>query len=135
MNDLIATSCHVVLRNRLLSSLKSIVLGIMLTALTACGGGGEGTPAISTSSAPTGATASLAWTPVPDPSVTAYQVHFGKQSTGQAGACTYQEVQSVSGPNATITGLDPNTRYFFAVSAYNGLSGPCSNEVSAVTPT
>jgi hypothetical protein len=35
---------------------------------------------------------------------------------------------------ATITGLDPSTRYYFAVSAYNGLSGPCSNEVSTVTP-
>jgi hypothetical protein len=35
---------------------------------------------------------------------------------------------------ATVTGLDPSTRYYFAVSAYNGLSGPCSNEVSTVTP-
>ncbi|NOT96674.1 MAG: fibronectin type III domain-containing protein [Nitrospira sp.] len=35
---------------------------------------------------------------------------------------------------ATVTGLDPNTRYYFAVSAYNGLSGPCSNEVLTVTP-
>jgi hypothetical protein len=37
-------------------------------------------------------------------------------------------------PTATVTGLDPSTRYYFAVSAYNGLSGPCSNEVSTVTP-
>jgi len=35
---------------------------------------------------------------------------------------------------ATVTGLDPNTLYYFAVSAYNGLSGPCSNEVHTVTP-
>jgi hypothetical protein len=34
---------------------------------------------------------------------------------------------------ATVTGLDPSTRYYFAVSAYNGRSGPCSNEVSTVT--
>ena len=37
-------------------------------------------------------------------------------------------------PTATVKGLDPNTTYYFAVSAYNELSGPCSNEVSAVTP-
>lgn len=35
---------------------------------------------------------------------------------------------------ATVTGLDPNTPYYFAVSAYNGLSGPCSNEALTVTP-
>jgi len=34
---------------------------------------------------------------------------------------------------ATVTGLAPNTRFYFAVSAYNGWSGPCSNEVSTVT--
>lgn len=37
-------------------------------------------------------------------------------------------------PTATVSGLVPNTKYYFAVSAYNGLSGPCSNEVQAVTP-
>jgi hypothetical protein len=37
-------------------------------------------------------------------------------------------------PTATVTGLDPSTHYYFAVSAYNGLSGPCSNEVSTVPP-
>ena len=31
-------------------------------------------------------------------------------------------------------GLEPNTRYYFAVSAYNGLESACSNEVSAMTP-
>ena len=35
---------------------------------------------------------------------------------------------------ATVTGLDPSTRYYLAVNAFNGLSGPCSNEVSTVTP-
>lgn len=35
---------------------------------------------------------------------------------------------------ATVTGLDPHSLYYFAVSAYNGLDGPCSNEVSTVTP-
>lgn len=35
---------------------------------------------------------------------------------------------------ATVNGLEPNTLYYFAVSAYNGQSGLCSNEVSTVTP-
>ena len=35
---------------------------------------------------------------------------------------------------ATVTGLAPNTRYYFAVSAYNDLNGLCSNEVSTTTP-
>ena len=35
---------------------------------------------------------------------------------------------------ATVAGLDPNARYYFAVNAYNGSGGPCSNEVSTVTP-
>ena|SRR5215472_15674897 len=41
---------------------------------------------------------------------------------------------AATGVTATITGLAPNTTYYFAVSAYNGMSGPCSNEVSTVTP-
>ena len=123
-----------VFRKSTISPIYSIVVGIVLSSLTGCGAGGEGGPAVSTSSTPTGATASLAWDPVQDPTVTAYYVHYGKQSTGQSGACSYQENQSVNIPNATITELDTNTRYFFAVSAYNGLHGPCSNEVTTVTP-
>jgi len=115
---------------------SSVVVGLALLSLTGCGGGGsgDGGPAVSTSTAPTGATASLSWDPVQDPSVYQYQVHFGKQSSGQAGSCNYQDTISVSSPSATITGLDPNTRYYFSVSAFNGMSSPCSNEVSTVTP-
>lgn len=35
---------------------------------------------------------------------------------------------------ATVSGLEPDTQYYFAVSAFNGLNGSCSNEVSTVTP-
>jgi|CXWL01.1.fsa_nt_gi hypothetical protein len=42
--------------------------------------------------------------------------------------------ETLATSTATVTGLDPNTPYYFAVSAYNGLSGPCSNEVFTVTP-
>ncbi|MGB4069062.1 MAG: hypothetical protein WBK08_13610, partial [Nitrospira sp.] len=69
----------------------------MASLLTGCGGGETGsdpsvtvTPGSSTpgsssgGSAPVaGATASLAWSPVPDPSVMAYFVHYGRQSPGQ----------------------------------------------------
>ena len=114
-------------------TISAAILGIMLTSLTGCGDG-EGAPSLSTSATPAGAIASLAWDPVTDPTVTAYYVHYGKQPAGQQGTCAYQDSQFVNGPSATITGLDPNTRYYFAVSAYNGLQSACSNEVSTVTP-
>jgi len=86
------------------------------------------------SAAPVGATASLVWSPVPDPSVYAYFVHYGRQSPGQQGSCAYESSMSVDSPSATVTNLDPNTLYYFSVSAYNGLESACSNEVSTVTP-
>jgi hypothetical protein len=33
----------------------------------------------------------------------------------------------------TVTGLETGSRYYFAVSAYNGVEGACSNEVSTDT--
>jgi hypothetical protein len=109
--------------------LTAIVAGLLLTMmplLTGCGGG-EG-------QADTGITASLAWSPVPDPSVSAYFVHYGRQSPDQPGSCSYESSMSVDSPSATVTNLDPNTLYYFTVSAYNGLESACSNEVSTVTP-
>ena len=113
---------------------SSLVLGLFVTTLTGCSGGEDGDPSISTSATPSGATASLAWDPVQDQTVYAYYVHYGRQSSGQPGSCNYEDSQYVSSPSATITGLEPNTQYYFSVSAYNGLSSPCSNEVSTVTP-
>jgi len=114
--------------------LTVIIAGLLLTTmsfLTGCGGGGE------TGSDPTvkGVTASLDWNPVPDPSVSAYFVHYGRQSPHQPGSCAYEHSVSVDSPSATLTNLDPDTRYYFAVSAYNGLESACSNEVSTVTPS
>jgi hypothetical protein len=82
---------------------------------------------------PAAATASLEWLPVQDPSVIAYFVHYGRQSPGQPGSCTYESSMYVDSPSATVPDLDPNTTYYFAVSAYNGLESPCSEEVSTVT--
>jgi hypothetical protein len=115
-------------------------LGVILASLTGCGGGDTSGDAIATppgsgggGSANPSASVSLAWDPVPDPSVYAYFVHYGKHPTGQPGNCNYPFSTFVGSPSATVTGLDPDTHYFFAVSAYNGLESACSNEVSTVT--
>jgi hypothetical protein len=120
--------------------LTAIVAGLLLTMmplLTGCGGGGEtgSQPIITmTPGSSASATASLVWSPVPDPSVTAYFVHYGQQSPNQSGSCAYESSMSVDSPSATVTNLDSNTLYYFTVSAYNGLESACSNEVSTVTP-
>lgn len=127
--------------------LTSIIAGLLLTMmslLTGCGGGG-GTgsdPSVTVtpgnngggSTPAAGATASLAWSPVSDASVIAYFVHYGRQSPGQAGSCAYENSMYVGSPSATVTNLNPDTRYYFTVSAYNGLESACSSEVSTVTP-
>ena len=77
----------------------------------------------------------LEWSPVKHYKSVTYIVHFGKQSSGQAGSCHYERSGDVSKPHATVTGLEPNTLYFFAVSTYDGyLRSQCSNEVSKLTP-
>jgi hypothetical protein len=40
----------------------------------------------------------------------------------------------VAEPSAAIGGLEFNAQYYFAVSAFNGAQGPCSNELSEKTP-
>ncbi len=111
--------------------LPAIVTGILLSLmplLTGCGGGGGG------ETSPVGTTASLAWSPVQDPSVSAYVVHYGRHSPNELGSCAYESSESVDSPSVTLTNLDPNTLYYFTVSAYNGVESPCSNEISTVTP-
>jgi hypothetical protein len=117
--------------------LTAIVTGLLLTMmpfLTGCGGGGGGETGSVPSAAPVGATASLAWSLVQDPSVSAYFVHYGRQSPGQPGSCTYESSMYVDSSSATVTNLDPDTLYYFTVSSYNGLESACSSEVTTVTP-
>ncbi len=100
--------------------------------------GEEEDPTISLTSTPTGVTARLTWDASADPNVAGYNVYYGKQSSGEFASCSYEEGQAVEAPPATINGLEPNTPYFFAISAYGGeggeLESPCSNEVLVVTP-
>jgi hypothetical protein len=115
---------------RLATMVASLLL-TMMPLLTGCGGG-EGQ---ASTPADTGIAMSLAWDPVPDPSVHSYFIYYGQQSSGQPGSCAYQGSMSVDSPSATVTNLEPNTLYYFAVSAHNGLESACSNEVSIVTPS
>lgn len=96
-------------------------------------------PSVSVTSTPTGATARLTWDASADPNVEGYFVHYGKQSSSEYASCSYEESQRVGAPPATITGLDPNTVYFFAISAFgesqSEAESPCSNEVTVVTPS
>jgi fibronectin type III domain protein len=124
------------MKARRLRRLTAIVAGILLatmSVLTGCAGGGE-TGSDTAAPGSVGVTASLDWTPVPDPSVSAYFVHYGRQSPHHPGSCAYEHSVSVDSPSATLSNLDPDTRYYFTVSAYNGLESACSNEVSTVTP-
>jgi fibronectin type III domain protein len=94
----------------------------------------HGTPIISMSSTPTGATANLTWESTSDPKRKGYYVYYGKLPSESPGDCSYQEQIAVDAPPITIADLEPNTPYFFAVSAYNKFESPCSNEITAITP-
>jgi hypothetical protein len=90
-------------------------------------------PTISVPPTQGGTTARLNWDASVDPNVTGYYVYYGKQSSGQPGSCAYEGSQEVEAPPAIITGLEPNTRYFFAISAYGESESPCSNEIQVST--
>ena len=63
-------------------------------------------------------------------------VLFLSSLTGCGGGSNGDPVISTPTPTltATVTELTISTGYCFVVSAYNGLSGPCSNEVLTVAP-
>ena len=80
---------------------------------------------------PTGsASASLSWDPVGD--ALGYIIHYGTQSPGSPGSCSYAQSIFSSTPSAMLAGLADNTTYYFAVSSYNGLESACSAEVMHV---
>lgn len=92
------------------------ILGFYLV-LAACG----------SDDAPAGASKTLSWTAVPEPSVLGYKLYYGTTS-GQ-----YDSHVDV-GPEVsyTLNGLASGTTYYFAVSAYNsGGESALSSEVSS----
>lgn len=116
-------------------------LALLLLAIGGCGGGGEdlpvNSPTVTTSTdAATGAVAvSLGWQQVPDSTILGYVVHYGSSSPDSEGSCSYDHAEFFSSNEGTIGELSRSTRYYFAVSAFNGLEGPCSREISTVTPS
>ena len=121
---------------------------------------GEEDPVITMSSTPDGVTANLTWGRPHEFNATGYSVHYGikpleepgspesssegdtseefssEQSNSEAPtACSQGESQTVGAPRATISGLEPNTRYFFAIRVFNETESLCSNEVMVVTPS
>lgn len=94
----------------------------------------EENPDVSLTATPTGVTAQLTWDASTDPDVSGYYVYYGKQSSGEPGSCSYEESRAVEAPPATITDLEPNAVYFFAISAFGESESPCSNEVLVATP-
>jgi len=122
--------------NSRLTSLRIAVLTLGLVTgsiVIGCSSGGDGgEPSTSAGQAvPNGPSASLAWDPVAG--VLGYVVHYGPESPGSPGSCTYAESVFSSTPSTTVTGLAANTTYYFSVSAFNGIEGPCSVELSTVT--
>lgn len=115
---------------------------------------GEEDPIITMTSTPDGVTARLAWDHPSDIRVTGYYIYYEKrsseepsseesiseESSGEAlsseesHSCSHGDSLAIEAPPATITGLEPNTRYSFAIRAFNESESLCSNEITAVTP-
>ncbi len=119
----------------------ALPLALLLLSLGGCGGGDGGSPqntpsvTTSTDTATGAAIVSLGWQHVADSTVIGYVVHYGSFSPNSEGSCGYDHAEFFSSNEGTIGALSHGTRYFFAVSAFNGLEGPCSREVSTVTPS
>lgn len=59
----------------------------------------------------------------------------GEFDAEEQNSCSSGESQTVEAPAATIAGLEPNTRYSFAIRAFNESESLCSNEITATTPS
>ena len=102
--------------------LYSIVLIPLISLLLGCEGDN------------TGGVAQLSWNAVVAQPQVSYTVHYGKQSSGRGGSCDYENSVDVAEPAALLTGLELDTQYYFAVSAFNeGGRSMCSSEVSKRT--
>lgn len=106
----------------------SISLTLIFLSLTACGADAE-----QQNLSPAEGGVSLVWDPVNEPGIVGYYIHYGKQSPNKSGSCEYDRAIFVSSSQGFVTGLDPGSTYYFAVNAFNGTLGPCSNEVQTHT--
>lgn len=121
---------------------------------TAADVGGED-PVITMTSTPSGITANLSWDQPPGFSVTGYTIYYGKSSQDPQSVetmseesnpeelqaeelswCSQGESKTVEAPSTIITGLQPNTSYFFAIRAFtkNESESLCSNAIVMITP-
>ncbi len=123
--------------------------------------GGEADPIITMTPTSDGVTAHMTWDPPHGIKVTEYHVYYRKHlttepsseelsseesdseessseklSSAEPSFCSLGEKQGVEAPSATITGLEPNTQYVFAIRAVtvNEAESLCSNEITASTP-
>ncbi len=92
-------------------------------------------PMVTVTSTSKGATVRLNWQQSSDVNIFGYYVYYGKQPAQDSGSCSsYEANQAVDAPPATITGLEPDTLYFFAIKKFNESESSCSNEVMVFTP-
>ena len=115
---------------------------------------GEEDPTITMTATSTGVSAHVSWVHPPDMNVAGYNVYYRKQpaepgseesasaelasedsSSDEASSCSSGEYQAVEAPAVTITGLEPDTRYAFAIRAFNESESLCSNEIVMLTPS
>lgn len=116
--------------------------------------GGED-PMITMTSTPSGVTANVSWDQPPGFNVAGYTVYYGKHSQDSHSAeetseelnsedshseevswCSKGESKTVEAASTTITGLEPNTEYFFAILAFTEKESEslCSNAIMMITP-
>ena len=121
---------------------------------TAADVGGED-PVITMTSTPSGVTANLSSDQPPGFNVTGYTIYYGKSlqdpqsvqttseelnpeelQTEELNWCSQGESKTVEAPSTTITGLQPNTSYFFSIRAFteNESESLCSNAIMMITP-
>jgi len=114
----------------------------------------EEDPALTMIPTPTGVTARLDWGRPSTINADRFYIYYRKRSleepnsdeslagesrpeewnSEESTACSDRESQVVETPPATITGLEPNTQYVFAIRAVNESESLCSNEITVVTP-
>ncbi len=91
-------------------------------------------PMTTVTSTPTGVTVRLYWQHSAEANIFGYYVYYGKQPAQESGSCSsYEANQAVEAPPATITGLEPDTLYFFAIKKFNESENSCSEEIMVTT--